>query len=44
MGGALKDADKIKVMQDELNKFEQNSVWVLVTQTQGKTIIGTHWC
>lgn len=39
---ALKDADSIKTMQDELNEFECPYVWMLVPRPQGKTIIGTH--
>ncbi|KAI3752823.1 hypothetical protein L2E82_24860 [Cichorium intybus] len=38
---ALRDADWIKAMQDELHEFERHKVWTLVPPPQGKTIIGT---
>lgn len=40
---ALKDADSIKAMQDELNKFERHKVLKLVPGPHGKTIISTRW-
>ena len=40
---ALKEADWIKVMHDELDKFERHPVSTLVPKPQGKTIIGTRW-
>ena len=30
-------------MQEELNQFKRNNVWVLVLALKGKTIIGTKW-
>lgn len=39
---AIRNVDWIKVMQDEVNKFERNSVWMLVLHPHGKTIIGTY--
>nr|KAJ0191977.1 hypothetical protein LSAT_V11C800434060 [Lactuca sativa] len=40
---ALQDADWIKAMQEELNKFERHKVWTLVPRPSGKTITGTRW-
>ena len=40
---ALREADWIKAMQDELNEFKRHNVWTLVPRPQGKTIIGTRW-
>jgi hypothetical protein len=40
---ALKDADWILAMQDELNQFERLKVWHLVPKPKGRTIIGTKW-
>lgn len=39
---AIRNVDWIKVMQDEVNKFERNSVWMLVLRPHGKTIISTY--
>nr|GEW09513.1 hypothetical protein [Tanacetum cinerariifolium] len=38
---ALKDADWVSAMQDELDKFLRLKVWRLVPQPEGKTIIKT---
>ncbi|XP_070049180.1 uncharacterized mitochondrial protein AtMg00820-like [Nicotiana tomentosiformis] len=40
---ALKDADWITAMQDELHQFERNNVWHLVPRPVDRTIIGTRW-
>ena len=31
------------VMQEELNQFERNNMWKLVTNTEYQSIIGTKW-
>ncbi|XP_070013875.1 uncharacterized protein [Nicotiana sylvestris] len=38
---ALKDADWITAMQDELHQYERNNVWHLVPRPSDRTIIGT---
>lgn len=38
---SLKDADWLKAMQDELNKFNRHNIWTLVPRPQGKSTIGT---
>ncbi|XP_070048981.1 uncharacterized mitochondrial protein AtMg00820-like [Nicotiana tomentosiformis] len=40
---ALKDADWITAMQDELHQFERNSMWHLVPRPADRTVIGTRW-
>ncbi|XP_070029439.1 uncharacterized protein [Nicotiana sylvestris] len=40
---ALKDADCITAIQDELHQFERNNVWHLVPRPPDRTIIGTRW-
>jgi transposase InsO family protein len=40
---ALKDADWIMAMQDELNNFTRNDVWELVERPQDHNVIGTKW-
>ena len=40
---ALKDADWIVAMQEELNQFEKNKVWHLVPRPSDRTVIGTRW-
>ncbi|XP_070017598.1 uncharacterized protein [Nicotiana sylvestris] len=40
---ALKDADWITAIQDELHQFERNNVWHLVARPSYRTIIGTRW-
>ncbi|GJU83329.1 retrovirus-related pol polyprotein from transposon TNT 1-94 [Tanacetum coccineum] len=40
---ALKDADRVSVMQDELDQFARLKVWRLVPRPEGKTIIKTKW-
>nr|GEY14382.1 copia protein [Tanacetum cinerariifolium] len=43
MAGALRDADWVSVMQDELDQFTRLKVWRLVPRPEGKTIIKTKW-
>ena len=38
---ALKDPDWVMEMQDELNNFTRNEVWILEERPQDKNIIGT---
>nr|GEU55386.1 uncharacterized mitochondrial protein AtMg00820-like [Tanacetum cinerariifolium] len=40
---ALKDADWVSAMQDELDQFTRLKVWRLVPRVEGKTIIKTKW-
>jgi hypothetical protein len=40
---ALSDDGWIVAMQEELNQFQRNDVWDLVTKTDYKNIIGTKW-
>ncbi|WVZ92678.1 hypothetical protein U9M48_038724 [Paspalum notatum var. saurae] len=40
---ALADPDWIVAMQEELNNFARNEVWVLEGHPKGKNIIGTKW-
>lgn len=40
---ALEDDQWIVAMQEELNQFERNQVWELVSRPSGKHIIGTRW-
>ena len=40
---ALSDDGWIVAMQEELNKFQRNGVWDLVTKPDHKNIIGTKW-
>nr|GEW86438.1 hypothetical protein [Tanacetum cinerariifolium] len=40
---ALEEEGWIIAMQEELNQFERNKVWTLVTKLHGKTIIETKW-
>nr|GEW84880.1 hypothetical protein [Tanacetum cinerariifolium] len=40
---ALRDADWVSTMQDELDQFARLKVWRLVHQPEGKTIIKTKW-
>jgi len=40
---ALKDADWIMAMQDELNNFTRNDLWELVERPQDNNVIGTKW-
>ena len=40
---ALKDADWIQAMQEELHQFERNQVWRLVPRPKNKNVIGTRW-
>ena len=40
---ALKDADWVTAMQEELNEFERNEVWKLVPRTKNRSVVGTKW-
>ena len=40
---ALKDADWVQAMQEELNEFERNEVWTLVPRPKNRSIVGTKW-
>nr|GEV82906.1 hypothetical protein [Tanacetum cinerariifolium] len=40
---ALRDADWVSAMQDELDQFARLKVWRLVPRPKGKTIIKTKW-
>nr|GEW04540.1 retrovirus-related Pol polyprotein from transposon TNT 1-94 [Tanacetum cinerariifolium] len=40
---ALRDADWVSAMQDELNQLARLKVWRLVPRPEGKTIIKTKW-
>ncbi|WVZ98408.1 hypothetical protein U9M48_043858 [Paspalum notatum var. saurae] len=40
---ALEDPDWIMAMQEELNNFARNEVWVLEERPKDKNIIGTKW-
>ncbi|GJV61314.1 retrovirus-related pol polyprotein from transposon TNT 1-94 [Tanacetum coccineum] len=40
---ALKHPGWVDAMQDELNQFARNKVWILVPAPYGKTIIGSKW-
>nr|GFA21952.1 hypothetical protein [Tanacetum cinerariifolium] len=40
---ALRDADWVSAMQEELDQFARLKVWRLVPRTEGKTIIETKW-
>ena len=40
---ALKDADWVTAMQEELNEFERNKVWTLVPRPKNRSIVGTKW-
>nr|GFA17346.1 retrovirus-related Pol polyprotein from transposon TNT 1-94 [Tanacetum cinerariifolium] len=40
---ALRDADWVSAMQDELDQFARLEVWRLVPRPEGKTIIKTKW-
>nr|GEV32496.1 hypothetical protein [Tanacetum cinerariifolium] len=40
---ALRDADWVSAMQDELDQFSRLKVWILVPRPKGKTIIKTKW-
>ena len=40
---SLEDPDWVMAMQEELNNFTRNEVWVLEERPQDKNIIGTKW-
>ena len=40
---ALEDPNWVMAMQEELNNFTRNEVWVLEEHPQDKNIIGTKW-
>ena len=39
----LEDSDWVMAMQEELNNFTRNEVWVLEAPPKEKNIIGTKW-
>ncbi|GJR77521.1 hypothetical protein Tco_0089886 [Tanacetum coccineum] len=43
MAEALKDADWVSAMQDEIDQFARLKVWRLVPRPEGKSIIKTKW-
>nr|GEW83396.1 integrase, catalytic region, zinc finger, CCHC-type, peptidase aspartic, catalytic [Tanacetum cinerariifolium] len=43
MAEALRDANWVSAMQDELDQFARLKVWILVPRPEGKTIIKTKW-
>lgn len=40
---ALMDDDWINAMQEELNQFAKNEVWILVPRPENTNVIGTKW-
>jgi hypothetical protein len=40
---ALKDPDWLLAMQEEMNNFTRNDVWILEPPPKNKNIIGTKW-
>nr|GFB59201.1 retrotransposon protein, putative, Ty1-copia subclass [Tanacetum cinerariifolium] len=40
---ALRDADWVSAMQEELDQFSRLKVWRLVSQPEGKSVIKTKW-
>ncbi|KAL8124561.1 hypothetical protein AgCh_012279 [Apium graveolens] len=40
---ALKDADWVIAIQEELNEFERNKVWKLVPRPKNRLSVGTKW-
>ena len=40
---ALKDADWVTAMQEEINEFERNEVWKLVPRPKNISVVGTKW-
>jgi hypothetical protein len=40
---ALKDADWVNAMHDELNNFKRNQVWELIERPKGHNMIETKW-
>jgi len=40
---ALRDADWIIAMQEELNNFSRNQVWTLEERPKDTKVIGTKW-
>nr|GFA90814.1 retrovirus-related Pol polyprotein from transposon TNT 1-94 [Tanacetum cinerariifolium] len=43
MAEALRDADWVSAMQEELDQFARLKVWRLVPRTEGKSVIKTKW-
>nr|GEX38363.1 hypothetical protein [Tanacetum cinerariifolium] len=43
VAGALRDADWVSAMQEELGQFSRLKVWRLVPQPEGKSVIKTKW-
>ena len=40
---ALKDADWVNAMHEELNNFTRNQVWELVERPKGHNVVRTKW-
>ena len=40
---ALKDADWVTAMQEELNEFERNNFWKLVPRPKNRSVVSTKW-
>nr|GFC74348.1 Gag-Pol polyprotein [Tanacetum cinerariifolium] len=40
---ALKDADWVNAMQEEIDQFARLKVWRLVPRPEGKSVIKTNW-
>ena len=40
---ALEDSDLVMAMQEELDNFTRNEIWVLEAPPKDKNIIGTKW-
>jgi hypothetical protein len=40
---ALRDADWVNAMHEELNNFTRNQVWELVERPKNHNVIGTKW-
>ncbi|KAL8126686.1 hypothetical protein AgCh_013813 [Apium graveolens] len=40
---ALQDADWVQAMQEELNEFERNKIWTLVSRPKNRSVVGTKW-
>nr|XP_016454398.1 PREDICTED: uncharacterized protein LOC107778626 [Nicotiana tabacum] len=40
---ALKDSSWVQAMQEELDQFDKNQVWELLTKPANATVVGTKW-
>ncbi|KAL8115046.1 hypothetical protein AgCh_021755 [Apium graveolens] len=40
---ALQDAYWVTAMQEELNEYERNKVWILVLRPKNRSVVGTKW-